>query len=50
MKVCPVGADLFHVEGRTDVKKLAVAFRIFTKASKIRRKGLGVGACKSNRK
>jgi hypothetical protein len=50
MKVPPLGAELFHVEGRTDVTKLAVAFRIFAKASKNGRKGLGVGACNINRK
>jgi hypothetical protein len=50
MKVLPVGAELFHVEVRRDVTTLAVAFRIFANASKNGRKGLGVGACKSNRK
>jgi len=40
MKICPVGAELFHAgelfhaDGRTDVTKLIVAFRNFTKASK----------------
>ena len=28
MKVCPVGAELFHAGGRTDMK-LIVAFRSF---------------------
>jgi hypothetical protein len=50
MKVRPVRPELFYVEIRTDVTTLAVAFRIFAKASKNGRKGLGVGACKSNRK
>jgi hypothetical protein len=28
MKILPVGADLFHADGQTDMKKLIVAFRI----------------------
>jgi len=27
MKICPVGAELFSVDGRTDMTKLTVAFR-----------------------
>jgi len=27
MKIRPVGADLFHADGRTDMTKLIVAFR-----------------------
>ena len=38
MKIRPVGAELFHVNGRTDgqadVMKLTVAFRNFTNSSK----------------
>ena len=37
MKIRPVGAELFHVDGRTDQKdttKLIVAFRNFTNALK----------------
>jgi hypothetical protein len=34
MKIRPVGAELFHVDRRTDKTKLIVAFRNFTKASK----------------
>jgi len=38
MKMCPVGAELFHADGRTevqtDVTKLIVAFRSFAKAPK----------------
>ena len=34
MKICLVGAELFHVDGRTDATKLVVAFRNFTKAPK----------------
>jgi len=26
MKICPVGAELFHVVGQTDTTKLTVAF------------------------
>jgi len=32
MKVIPVGAELFHVDGRSDMQKLIVAFRNFAKA------------------
>jgi hypothetical protein len=32
MKICPVGSDVLHVEGQTDVTKLIVAFRSFAKA------------------
>ena len=28
MKICPVGAKLFHTEGQTDVAKLVVAFAV----------------------
>jgi len=38
MKIHPVGAELFHADGRkigqTNITKLAVAFRNFEKASK----------------
>jgi hypothetical protein len=33
MKICPVGAE-FHVDGRTDMTKLIVAFRDFANAHK----------------
>jgi hypothetical protein len=40
MKILPVGAELFHVDGRTDtqatITKLTVAFRNFTNAPKNR--------------
>ena len=26
MKICPVGAELFHADGRTEMTKLIVAF------------------------
>jgi hypothetical protein len=34
MKIRQVGAELFHVAGRTDVMKLTVAFRNFVHAPK----------------
>ena len=36
MKIHPIGAELFYVDGRTDtdMMKLIVAFRNFAKASK----------------
>ena len=38
MKICPVGAELFHADGRmdgqTDVTKLIVAFRNFASSLK----------------
>jgi len=33
MKFRPVGGELFHAEGRTDMMKLTVAFRNFANAS-----------------
>ena len=36
MKICPVGAELFHADERTDITKLMVAFRSHCKtASKL---------------
>jgi hypothetical protein len=32
MKISPVGAELFHADGRTDMTKLTVAFRNFANA------------------
>jgi len=32
MEIRPVGAELFHVDGRTDMTKLIVAFRNFSTA------------------
>jgi hypothetical protein len=29
MKILPVGAELFHAEGQTDMSKLIVTFRNF---------------------
>ena len=34
MKIRPVGAELFHANGRTDLTKLIVAFRNFAKEPK----------------
>ena len=34
LKFRPLGAELFHADGRTDVMKLIIAFRNFTKAPK----------------
>jgi len=31
--ICPIGAELFHTETRTDKTKLTVAFRYFANAS-----------------
>ena len=37
MKICQVDAELFHVDGRTDVTKLTVALRNYKIAPKNRR-------------
>jgi len=34
MKIHPVGAELFHAVGQTDMTKLTVAFRNFANAPK----------------
>jgi hypothetical protein len=34
MKIRPVGAELFHADGQTDMTKLIVAFRNFANAPK----------------
>jgi hypothetical protein len=36
MKIRPVGAELFHVDGQTYMAKLIVAFRNFAIAPKMR--------------
>jgi hypothetical protein len=36
MKIRPVGAELFHADGRTDMTKLIVPFRNFVNAPKKR--------------
>ena len=35
IKIRPVGAELFHADGQTDMTKLIVAFRNFANASKM---------------
>jgi hypothetical protein len=35
MKIRPVGAELFHADGQTDMTKLIVAFRNFANAPKV---------------
>ena len=32
IKICPVGAELFHANGRTDMTTLTVAFHDFSRA------------------
>jgi hypothetical protein len=34
MKICPVGAELFHVDGQTGITKLTVAFCNFVNVPK----------------
>jgi hypothetical protein len=34
MKVCPVEAEFFHVDGQADMKTVTVAFRTFANTSK----------------
>jgi len=36
MKIRPVGDDLFHVNGQTDMTKVIAAFRNFAKETKKR--------------
>jgi len=35
MKIRPAGAEFFHADGQTDMRKLTVAFRNFTNAPKM---------------
>ena len=37
MKIRPVGAELFHADGRTDMAKILVAFLNFASASNMLR-------------
>jgi len=37
MKIRPVGAELFHADGRMDMRKLTVALRNFANAPKTRK-------------
>ena len=41
----PVGGDLFHMDGRTDITKLIVAFRSFATASKNNVRGGNMQIC-----
>ena len=34
MKICPVGAQLFHADGRLELSKLIIAFPNFGKVTK----------------
>ena len=34
MKICPVGAELFHADRQTDMTNILVAFRNFANAPK----------------
>ena len=34
MKICPVGAELFHADRRTDITKVIMAFRNIANAPK----------------
>jgi 23S rRNA A2030 N6-methylase RlmJ len=34
IKICPVGAELFHADRQTDMTKLVVAFHNFANAAK----------------
>jgi len=36
-EICPVGAELFHSDGRTDMTTLTIAFRNFANAPKYER-------------
>ena len=45
MKLRPAGAELFHVDGRTDMTKLIVASRNFVKAPKNEKHQLHVSTC-----
>ena len=46
MKILPVGAELLHADGRTDVTKLTVAFRNFVNTcNKERESGGSVKKC-----
>jgi hypothetical protein len=35
MKICPVGVELFHADGRTNMTKPTVVFQNFANESKI---------------
>ena len=41
MKIHPLGAELFHADGRTDMTELIVAFHNFTNATKNQKRRIG---------
>ena len=45
MKILPVGAELFHAEGKTGMTKLITAFHNFAKAPNKRTEGLLSWTC-----
>jgi hypothetical protein len=45
MKIRPVGAELLHADGRTDMTKLIVVFLKFGNVPKQTDKGTGMYAC-----
>jgi hypothetical protein len=45
MKICEVGTELFHADGRTDMTKLIVAFRNFANAPKHQQTIYEPGSC-----
>jgi len=45
MKICPVGAELFHLDGQTDMMKLVVAFYNFANAPKKKDPVISTGMC-----
>jgi hypothetical protein len=45
MKIHSITAELFHVEGQTDMTKLVVAFRNFAKARKNKPRFYGKSLC-----
>ena len=47
MKIRPVGAELFHPDGQTDMTKVIVAFRYFANAPKKVHKVTGILATNS---
>ena len=48
MKICPVGAQLFHSDGEADTTMLTVAFRHFanpTEMISVAKQGVSVRVC-----
>jgi hypothetical protein len=44
MKIFPVGVELFHADGRTEMMKLIVAFHNFANVPKIRTDVMSLGS------